>query len=251
MRDKSAAFTLPCIPLESPQALQPDGITLPLFPHQLRSLYLMKLMEDRCQLDNIIPGKNYKTKGGIIADEVGMGKTALVIGLVLANKRLRPEEKDGSLGGTLVVTPEHLCHQWQSEVRKFSKLRCMIFNNVNQLTAEVLSLFFSFLFFLLREREREKRERRKIHTHRMRLHYMKMTWWWPLWTLSRVSISATNTKDPGYGGEWCSMSVMRPLSSASALTPSLGSRPTRETCGWSPALPFHMETQACMPCTAC
>lgn len=45
----------------------------------------MQLMEDNPELKDIIHGKEFKTKGGIIADEVGLGKTALVIGIIVSH----------------------------------------------------------------------------------------------------------------------------------------------------------------------
>jgi SNF2 family DNA or RNA helicase len=46
----------------------------------------------------------------ILADDVGLGKTASAIGMI-ADKRARP---------ALVVTLTHLPHQWQAEIRKFA-----------------------------------------------------------------------------------------------------------------------------------
>jgi SNF2 family DNA or RNA helicase len=56
----------------------------------------------------------FQPRGGCIADTVGMGKTAQIIALTLTSPDThgcRP---------TLVLTPEHLCHQWRSEIAKFA-----------------------------------------------------------------------------------------------------------------------------------
>ena len=53
-----------------------------------------------------------KVRGGILADEPGMGKTIMTIGLMLALPQKR----------TLIVAPKSVVHQWYMEVRKFSDL---------------------------------------------------------------------------------------------------------------------------------
>ena len=52
-----------------------------------------------------------------MADTVGMGKTAQLIALLLARP---PDRDDGLTLGALVLTPEHLCHQWRAELRRFA-----------------------------------------------------------------------------------------------------------------------------------
>jgi SNF2 family DNA or RNA helicase len=50
------------------------------------------------------------TPKAILADEMGVGKTLQVLGLIAARPQTEP---------TLVVTPKSLCHQWRSEIGKF------------------------------------------------------------------------------------------------------------------------------------
>ena len=57
---------------------------------------------------------DYSSRGGCLADAVGMGKTATMIGLIASDKPRKGE------GDTLVVAPGHLILQWKSEIEKFS-----------------------------------------------------------------------------------------------------------------------------------
>lgn len=64
-------------------------------------------------------------KGGILAEEMGLGKTIEILGLILLHKRSRSGElidangaKLLSSGATLIVTPESLRAQWMSEIAR-------------------------------------------------------------------------------------------------------------------------------------
>jgi hypothetical protein len=59
-KDLSAVYQLPSVPTDTPCAPQPEGLSLSLFPHQLRSLYLMQLMEANPDLTEIILGKSFR-----------------------------------------------------------------------------------------------------------------------------------------------------------------------------------------------
>ncbi|ODQ51905.1 hypothetical protein SAICODRAFT_94475 [Saitoella complicata NRRL Y-17804] len=68
-------------------------------------------------------------RGGVVADEVGYGKTAITLGLVastleepLVARDIKPEV-DGVIPvkATLVLVPAHLTKQWPSEVEKFTE----------------------------------------------------------------------------------------------------------------------------------
>ncbi|ETI37904.1 hypothetical protein F443_16247 [Phytophthora nicotianae P1569] len=65
-------------------------------------------------------------KGGILADEMGMGKTIQAISLMLENVREKPSGKAAKArnsstvyGGTLVVCPLVAVMQWKSEIERF------------------------------------------------------------------------------------------------------------------------------------
>ena len=116
-RDSSAVFRVPCLPAASPAAPTPPELKLQLHEHQGRALHRCLLIER----DGALPKSfnllgdgwgEYASRGGVLADSVGMGKTAVAISLILSS--------DGSDGPTLVVAPGHLIEQWRAEIAKFT-----------------------------------------------------------------------------------------------------------------------------------
>ncbi|KAF5639145.1 rad8 and Rdh54p [Fusarium tjaetaba] len=65
-------------------------------------------------------------KGGILAEEMGLGKTLEILGLILLHQRSRPliqsdyesQAKLTPSGATLIVTPPSLKEQWASEIAR-------------------------------------------------------------------------------------------------------------------------------------
>ena len=64
-------------------------------------------------------------RGGILADEVGYGKTATTLALVDSQKQNAEDYADCeelgciSVKATLIIVPPHLVHQWKGQVNKF------------------------------------------------------------------------------------------------------------------------------------
>lgn len=88
-------------------------LTAELLPYQREALAWMVGQEES------------KYKGGILADEMGMGKTLQAISLILENVRVADppatKGKKSSIvrGGTLVVCPVVAVMQWKSEIERF------------------------------------------------------------------------------------------------------------------------------------
>jgi SNF2-related domain len=143
----------------------PRFVRYKLRKEQLRSLTWMLNQESSAKpffeeevAEAILPGLNWRiegrvrrpvlVRGGIIADEVGYGKTAITLGLIDSAEAVngppaQPPKDYRSryiyTNATLVVVPKHLMGQWPCEVEKFlgkSKKVCVIkdLSSLNNLT---------------------------------------------------------------------------------------------------------------------
>ncbi|EGG06508.1 uncharacterized protein MELLADRAFT_36161 [Melampsora larici-populina 98AG31] len=103
--------------VQANKAEQPDGLSLTLLPFQLEGLYWMKKQEAG------------PWAGGMLADEMGMGKTIQTISLILSDR------KAGDGKQTLVIAPTVAIIQWRNEIEKFTKgLKVNVWHGGNRST---------------------------------------------------------------------------------------------------------------------
>lgn len=88
--------TPPIVPKEDPQ---PPGLSLSLLPFQREGLHWLRVQEKG------------PYKGGILADEMGMGKTIQTIALLMTEPEAKPN---------LVIAPVVALMQWKSEIEKYT-----------------------------------------------------------------------------------------------------------------------------------
>jgi hypothetical protein len=147
-QDKSLdEFNIPAYTLRSnrkdPEAPTPELFTMELRPEQRRSLsWMLKqesedvepFVEEEVSEGLLAPmrwraeGKATRevvVRGGVLADAVGYGKTAISLGLIAARKEAAEQRKSDDkrfvhTKATLVIVPPHLCRQWEKEVEKVS-----------------------------------------------------------------------------------------------------------------------------------
>ena len=126
---------------------QPPNFKIPLRPEQLRSLTWMVTSEDPAYnerqtfveeeisealseaLSWRVLGRAERrvhVSGGVLADAVGYGKTAITLGLIDCSFESQPVDTSVDVPGfipvkaTLCVVPPHLTLQWVSEIKKFT-----------------------------------------------------------------------------------------------------------------------------------
>ncbi|KAI9034259.1 SNF2 family N-terminal domain-containing protein [Hyaloraphidium curvatum] len=129
-QDLSYLFHIPPTPPDAPQEQCP-GLKMDLYPHQKRSLKRMMDLEDSPKLDGLGTFRDLTTMGGVVADTVGMGKTAEVIALCVRRGGVSTSKpRDGAINvkANFVVCPSHLCGSWKTEVDKFTDLAAVVAN---------------------------------------------------------------------------------------------------------------------------
>jgi hypothetical protein len=146
---------------------QPPSFVLDLRPEQLRSLEWM-IQQESLEAEPFVEEeiseailsplgwraegraqRPVRVRGGVLADQVGYGKTAITLGLIDCNAKVVEKEfkKMGripgkiSVKGSLIIVPPHLTRQWKSEVEKFTKKRFKVLvlstvSNLNSATVE-------------------------------------------------------------------------------------------------------------------
>lgn len=100
--------------IPSPErAVQPTGMKVKLLPFQLEGLLWLKRQEES------------KYRGGVLSDEMGMGKTIQMISLIMDNISNSP---------TLVVAPTVALMQWKNEIDEHTggRLKAYVFHGSNR-----------------------------------------------------------------------------------------------------------------------
>lgn len=146
------------------QSEQPPRFLLDLRPEQLRSLSWMIHQEDEDVLafeeeeteEAFLPLMMWRAearvtaqkviRGGVLADDVGYGKTAIILGLIdiqaeRANHSIQtPTEGSIPTNATLIVVPHIMLPQWKSEIEKFlgRKYNILIFQSAASFTSKTI-----------------------------------------------------------------------------------------------------------------
>lgn len=111
---KTMWTTLKNVPIITPtEAKQPTTITRKLKPFQLQGLDWMMKQEES------------QWKGGLLGDEMGMGKTIQAVSLIMSDYPAKDP--------TLVVVPPVALMQWQNEIKDYTdgKLKVLVYHNTN------------------------------------------------------------------------------------------------------------------------
>ena len=176
LRETDRKFTLLDNSNDTPYS-QPPNFMYPLRTEQLQSLSWMisqevddiaPFMEEEVE-ESILPLMPWRAevkatipkivRGGVLADEVGYGKTAIVFGLFDAQyerdcNRI-PDESNGLIPtkATLIIVPNNVFKQWHSETKKFlgEKYKVLALESITKTTiqdvqdADIVLLSWSIL----------------------------------------------------------------------------------------------------------
>lgn len=139
------------------EAEQPPGLNIKLLPFQREGLYWMTRQEQGTW------------KGGMLADEMGMGKTIQMISLMLSDRK-KP---------CLVVAPTVAIMQWRNEIEAYTqpKLKVLIWHGANRTqnlkelkAADVVLTSYAVLESSFRKQESGFRRKNEILKEKSALH---------------------------------------------------------------------------------
>ena len=85
----------------------------------------------------LLPQMSFNIRGGVIADDIGLGKTFSALGLIYQTL----QENDPP---TLIICPNRLCKQWQEEITKTCPLKNKIISSITQFKKLTLDSITSY-----------------------------------------------------------------------------------------------------------
>ena len=91
----------------------------------INELFLLDRTDSKMVNISTLETSKFDFKGGILADDIGLGKTLSVIGLVVLTKNVNSQP-------TLVICPKRLSKQWEYEIEKSCELKVNIINTIAQ-----------------------------------------------------------------------------------------------------------------------
>ena len=91
----------------------------------INELFLLDRTDSKMVDISTLETSKFDFKGGILADDIGLGKTFSVIGLVGFTKNVNSQP-------TLVICPKRLSKQWEHEIDKSCDLKVNIINTIVQ-----------------------------------------------------------------------------------------------------------------------
>lgn len=141
----------------SPLAQQPPHITPPLRIHQLASIHAMKTKEEALKSGLQISNNTVFSKYAFLGDNVGVGKTFMVLGHIsqmalegLEEQPIRTlhhlstspffslslDERPVNLYNSLIIVPHTIYRQWQDTIKSSTTLRCVFLKTQKDLDKE-------------------------------------------------------------------------------------------------------------------
>lgn len=79
--------------------------------------------------EDSVPTRKIRPMGACLADEVGLGKTFSMIGLIEMTKH---KKYPGFINTSLIIVPRRLAKQWEAEINMSCDLRCKIVSSITQ-----------------------------------------------------------------------------------------------------------------------
>lgn len=121
-----------------------DDLEIELYPYQINGINWMYNIEKNNYLNENQYKNKHKFYGGGLFDDMGMGKTLQIIGLIHKNPSKSIEiikENKFYSKATLIIVPSHLCHQWLDEINKYSIKKLKIITLITKVQFKKLTMY--------------------------------------------------------------------------------------------------------------